>query len=53
MERREPVRIALDDNFVSELRDMMRRTSAASGQLSGALAIAAATWEPHDWRDFD
>lgn len=31
----------------------MERGLAASAALTKALELPAATWEPHDWRDFD
>lgn len=31
----------------------MKRAAAASKALNMALELPAATWEPHDWSDFD
>jgi hypothetical protein len=31
----------------------MRRTQRVAESLTAVLARAEATWEPHDWSDFD
>jgi hypothetical protein len=43
------VRLALDDGF----SDGMRRAADAAGSLRRSLAWLDATWEPHDWSEFD
>lgn len=48
-ERREPVRLAFEDNFA----EGMRYAAEAAGALGRRLALDAATWEPHDWSDFE
>ena len=53
---REPVRLVCDGRgeIVAESVSAMReRLRAASKVLTMALELPAATWEPHDWRDFD
>lgn len=46
---REHVHLALDDDFTPA----MRRAATASRRIRRALAETDATWEPHDWSDFD
>lgn len=53
MKRRERVELEISDEAVADLRQRMNRAVAASKALTMALELPAATWEPHDWRDFD
>lgn len=46
----ERVRLSFDDGGFSA---DMRRIAEASKALTMALELPAATWEPHDWREFD
>lgn len=39
--------------FPEGFSDGLRRAAAASKALTMALELPAATWEPHDWTDFD
>lgn len=49
--RRAPIRLTPID--VSQLSESIRRSAEAAGSLQNALAMLDATWEPHDWSDFD
>lgn len=47
-EHRTPVTLALIDNFTGR----MALAARAAHDLNVRMALAAATWEPHDWSDF-
>lgn len=49
MDRREPVRLVLTDDFTGRIQ----AAAAAVTDLHRRLARLDATWEPHDWSDFD
>lgn len=40
--------LKLEDSFAPQLA----AASIAAGVLATKLALASATWEPHDWSDF-
>lgn len=49
VERREPVLLMGSDHFTGRLQ----MAASAATDLSRRLARLDATWEPHDWSEFD
>lgn len=50
MEHREPVRLSFDPNSFT---GRMRLAAEAADSLNRTLQRNAATWEPHDWSEWD
>jgi hypothetical protein len=48
-ESRQPVRLVLSDNFSGR----MRAASEAAAAMNAQIQMRAATWEPHDWSDWE
>lgn len=50
---RERERVHIEVPDTATFAGLMGRAQEAAKLLNRTLTMADATWEPHDWRDFD